>query len=80
MRLKMDPSVKFAQALFFVLFAVLVYLLADGGLLTSYYGLMAFAAGGAVLAVFTIYKNDLFFGLIDLALIVGSFLWYMMKG
>ena len=77
MSLKMQPGVKVAQTLFLVLFAAFVYPLAGGGLFTSYYGLMAFGAGGAVLAVYSIYKNNLLYGLIDLALIVGAFVWYM---
>lgn len=76
---KIDLSVKLAQALFILLFTAFLYLLTGGGLFTSYYGLMGFGAAGAVLAVFTIYKNHLWLGLLDLTLIAGSFLWYMLS-
>jgi small-conductance mechanosensitive channel len=76
----LTKRVLWAQGLFLILFAVYIFLMRRGGLLTAYVSLMGFAACGSAAAVLAFCDENAMLGMTNLAMIILSFFIYAFVG
>jgi 4-amino-4-deoxy-L-arabinose transferase-like glycosyltransferase len=73
----LTAGVMVAQLLFLTFFVGCVFLISQGELTTSYYGVMLFGVIGIVLSAYTMFKSNVVLGLLNIAVIIVAYFQFL---